>query len=362
MDKEKSNTETDIIDGSNDSGTSGEKNTLDEILKIDYDGLWKDVIDDFFEDFCMFFAPDVYELIDFSKGYTFIEQELNSLFSDSELGKKRTDKLAKVNLKSGEEKWILVHVEVQGYKDKHFADRMFKYFYRIYDKYNKKIFAIALFSDSNENYEPNEFKYEFFDTRLIYSFRTYKILTQSEVQLSKSKNPFAMAILAGLFAIKSKKNVDIKYEFKMKLIRLLKEKRWCREKIESLFLFIDALLKLPDIKEIELENNLKIILGKEDDGMPKLTWDKSNLAQVYTSKGMEKGMQEGQTKKMRSSAKKLLKNKFKLDILPNELVTLIDEATIEDLDEVEDLIFEIESIDWVINFLKTKTKRACEEG
>ena len=199
----------------------------------------------------------------------------------------------------------------------------------------------------------------------LYSFRTYKILTQSEVQLSKSQNPFAMAILAGLFAIKSKKDVDTKYEFKMKLIRLLKEERWCREKIESLFLFIDALLKLPDIllklpdiKEIELENNLKIILGKEDDGMPKLTWDKSNLAQVYTSKGM----QEGQTKKMRSSAKKLLKIKFKLDILPNELVTLIDEATIEDLDEVEDLIFEIESIDWVINFLKLRSKRACDEG
>ena len=63
---------------------------------------------------------------------------------DSE--KKQIDKLVQVYLKDGSEKWILIHIEVQGYNDLNFPERMFKYFYyRIYDKYGKKIVALAIF-------------------------------------------------------------------------------------------------------------------------------------------------------------------------------------------------------------------------
>ena len=39
--------------------------------------------------------------------------------------------------------WILVHIEVQGYADKEFPERMFRYFYRIFDKYNEKIVTFS---------------------------------------------------------------------------------------------------------------------------------------------------------------------------------------------------------------------------
>lgn len=250
----------------------------------DYDALWKEVIEEFFEEFLLFFAPDVYEVVDFSKGYEFLEQELRTLFPDAEAEKKYTDKLAKLYLKSGEEKWILAHIEVQGSRDPDFSERMFRYFYRVYDKYDRKIFALALFSDKSPSYKPDTYHYEFFTTALTYTYRTYKILEQNEEELVCSDNPFSMAVLAGLYVVKSKKDVDARYKFKIKLIRLLLQKEWPREKIEKLFIFIDGLLQLPIEKEKSFEAELTEIVGREGEYMG-LTWDRSNLADMYYSKG-----------------------------------------------------------------------------
>jgi hypothetical protein len=64
------------------------------------------------------------------------------------------DKLVKVYLKDGQEKWILVNIEVQGYRDPHFEERMFTYYYRIKDRYQHNITAWAIFTDNNVRYHP----------------------------------------------------------------------------------------------------------------------------------------------------------------------------------------------------------------
>ncbi len=38
---------------------------------IDYDSAWKEIIEDLFEDFLLFFFPDIHGDIDWSKGYAF---------------------------------------------------------------------------------------------------------------------------------------------------------------------------------------------------------------------------------------------------------------------------------------------------
>ncbi|WP_244910487.1 hypothetical protein [Caldibacillus thermoamylovorans] len=38
----------------------------------DYDALWKKIISELFEEFILFFAPDLYEVIDFRKGIVFL--------------------------------------------------------------------------------------------------------------------------------------------------------------------------------------------------------------------------------------------------------------------------------------------------
>ncbi len=57
------------------------------------------------------------------------------------------DVLAKVFLKTGEEGFILLHIEVQGKKEINFPERMFTYYIRIWDKYKKPITSVAIMTD-----------------------------------------------------------------------------------------------------------------------------------------------------------------------------------------------------------------------
>jgi len=99
-----------------------------------FDEAWKQVIERFFPDLLRFFVPQFCADVDFSRGVEFLNIEMEQLSPKSRGGAKFADKLAKVYLKDGTEQWILVHIEVQGDAEEEFSLRMFRYFYRIYDK------------------------------------------------------------------------------------------------------------------------------------------------------------------------------------------------------------------------------------
>lgn len=196
----------------------------------DYDRLWKEIISELFEEFLLFFVPEMYEQVDFSKLPQSKEQELHKIFPSSKTKNRRADKLVGLQLKSGQEQWILVHIEVQRKRETAFPKRMFQYFYRALDKFNQNIYAIALFIDDSPTFKPNTYHYHFFGTNLMYKYDMYKILDQDEQQLQQSNNPFALVILAGLFVIKGKKHHNLKYSYKRKLMRLLLENTSIRRK------------------------------------------------------------------------------------------------------------------------------------
>ena len=78
----------------------------------DFDSPWKEVLDLFFEASLEFFFPAAHAQIDWSRGYEFLDKELQKITADAALGRRVVDKLAKVWLKNGDELWVLVHVEV----------------------------------------------------------------------------------------------------------------------------------------------------------------------------------------------------------------------------------------------------------
>jgi hypothetical protein len=147
---------------------------------ISKDILWKGILEDIFDDFLRYMIPNAEEIIDFEKGFVFLDKELNELFSaDENAGTAHVDKLVQVYAKSGEEEWILVHVEVQGYYDNTFARRMFRYFTRIFEKYNKPVTAFAIFTDNQPGFFPSVYEYDFVGTRLTYKYNIFKVLEQA---------------------------------------------------------------------------------------------------------------------------------------------------------------------------------------
>lgn len=173
-----------------------------------------------FDDFLRFLFKDADNVLDIDKGFQFLDKEMDELFLAEESGApKFVDKLAKVFTKDGKEEWVLIHIEVQGYDDKDFAKRMFTYFYRILDKYQKQVTAIAIFTDGNKKFHPTSYEYEFLGTKKSFHFNTYKIIEQDEKLLEQDENPFAVVILTVLLAIKKKALDDDLLKIKMKIFR-----------------------------------------------------------------------------------------------------------------------------------------------
>ena len=173
------------------------------------DELWKDVIEELFPQFLSFFAPDLAQEVDWERGYEFLDKELHQIAPESEERTRYVDRLIKVFLKEGGERWVLVHVEVQGYLDRKLGRRMFTIFYRLLDKYEKDIVSLAVFSDAHKRYKPDRFTWGFYGCSLEYKYRAYNwsLDKMSHIRLpmhlhkSKKLNvcPFIMWQLHGLF-------------------------------------------------------------------------------------------------------------------------------------------------------------------
>jgi len=122
------------------------------------DPLWKAVLEQTFVHFLQFMFPDADAVFDFSRPFDYLDKEFESLFPPEANGKgvRYVDKLVKVFLKDGSEQFVLCHVEVQSSKGNgDLAKRMFQYFYKISDRYNLPVTAIAILADSNRSYRPN---------------------------------------------------------------------------------------------------------------------------------------------------------------------------------------------------------------
>ena len=128
----------------------------------DYDNPWKDVLEHFFRQFLSFFFPEAHAAIDWSRNYESLDKELQQIVSESELGLRLADKLFKVWLMDGQEAWILIHIEIQNQRDPRFAERMFVYNYRIYDRYRQPVISLAVLGDEEPTWRPDRFTYGMF--------------------------------------------------------------------------------------------------------------------------------------------------------------------------------------------------------
>lgn len=192
------------------------------------DLLWKKIIEDLPEDFLRFFFPGVAAEKDPVKKIEFMDKELLQLFppEDDKFDPRRVDKLLKVPMRDGSA--LILHCEVQGYRQAHFAARMYRYFGRLWDKYPQEVEALAILTDADPGFRPKPYRQRGRaggEHRLCYRYKVLKVLDQSEEVLEQSDNPFAMAILTTKAALK-RKNGDYTeeayFQRKLELVQWLK--------------------------------------------------------------------------------------------------------------------------------------------
>ncbi len=209
-------------------------------IQISKDTLWKGILEDLFEDFLHYFFPEFAQKeVDFAKPFEFLDKELEQISREMSEQKRKVDKLVKVFTRSGGEKWCLVHVEVQGYEDQNFAERMFDYFIRIRHRYQQNVTALVIYTDKKPDFQPERYEYEFLGTELNFRFNTYKLLSKEARELEIKGNPFSLVMLTAHQALQKGAEADAaQLEWKFQLTKQLLEAGYSSEKIRRIFQFI----------------------------------------------------------------------------------------------------------------------------
>jgi len=253
------------------------------------DQAWKEIIEKLFPDFLAFFFPQIYRDIDFSKGFEFLDKELQKILKGSEVGKRIVDKLVKVYLADGSEKWLLIHIEVQGYQEQNFSERIYIYNYRIFDRYRKEVISLALLTDTESSFRPTTFEVSRWGFKLFFQIPIIKLIDYQEKwdELQQNPNPFAIVVRAFLKTIATQGNNQERYSWKKRFLIELYERGLRRETIYFLYKFIDIIMSLSEELEEALIEEFAIL--EEDKKMSIIT----SAERLGIKKGKKEGMIEG---------------------------------------------------------------------
>ena len=213
----------------------------------DYDSPWKEALDRYFEPFLAFFFPQAHADVDWDRRFEMLDKELQKIIRTAKQGRRVMDKLVKVWLKSGEERWLLIHVEVQAGRERDFARRMFVYNYRIFDRYGQEVVSLAVLADDDPDWRPSRYEYGRWGCRTGIEFRSVKLLDYGATwqALEADPNPFAMVVLAHLKAVETRRAPAERRAWKVRLVKGLYERGLAAEDVRQLFGFIDWVMDLP---------------------------------------------------------------------------------------------------------------------
>ncbi len=256
----------------------------------DQDAAWKAILEALFREFLDFFFPGIGAVVDWSRPVEQLEQEFQRLFPASEAGRGIVDKLFRVTWKGRGNVLLLIHVEVQGRPERDFAERMFRYFYRLVDRHGPPVTSLVVLADANRNFWPTRYVSESPGTRLVFEFSSVKLLQfMSESALRSHPSPFAMASLIQLRKLKTGSNVEQLLAGKIEMARELFGRGFSSDQVRELFRFLDHIMRLP----AELEKSFYEQLANE--GEPLVTY-MSRLEREAWERGMTQGVEEGMEK------------------------------------------------------------------
>lgn len=322
-------------------------NTPDQLP--DYDSPWKDILEVFFREFITFYFPQVADEIAWERGYEFLESELRQIAHDAEVGRRYVDKLVRVWQRDGVEEWVLVHVEVQTGRDREFAERMYVYNNRIYDKYRRRVASFALLADDSEGWRPDRFEYNLWGSQVLLKFPTAKLLDwyQQLTNLEVSGNIFSAVTVAHLRMLETRNDWPGRLRWKIAVTQDLYDLGYQQSEIKYLFRFIDWLMMLPE----DFNHQYYKAMQSYEENI------RRPFVSIFEREGMKRGMEQGIEKGMEQGLQQALLEIVEEahGLLPLELqnqITAI--ASADRLKELIRAVVKAGSLDQVVQLLSSE--------
>ena len=286
------------------------------------DSSWRKILDKLLPEFLAFYFREIYRAIDFDKGCEFLDKELQKILpQDDDTGQRVVDKLVKVFLRDGSEKWLLIHIEIQGYRELDFAKRVYHCNYRIFDRLGEKVISVVLLTDDDPEFRENIYEISQWGFRLHFEFPMVKLLDYQDQweELEHDPNPFAIVTMAFLKTVETQGSDQERYQWKKHFLLELYRRGMSREMILALYEFIDVVMSLPEAKDDELNEELK------------QTTEENKMSIITTAErvGMRKGHNEG----LKEAISDILEIKF--GVVGLELFDQVEQVTdIETLQKI----------------------------
>lgn len=272
--------------------------------KHDYDAAWKTILEAFEVEVVEVLFPEIFNDIDWNAGTESLDLELSEIqreiFDKDSAEKIISDKIIKVRLKDNNSKILFIHVEVQSYSSDEdvFGERMFRYFYRIWDRFRYKnkdkseVIAAAIYTYKGQRGKDKQYVYripKIEDEILTYNFRTIDV-EQLDLNKIGDDNPLKLVFKMAKVLLETSPDdrdiYNVKIELAEELIKYDKVKN--EEQVKALADFLEYLFL---IKDKDLENKYEEY-KRERGGAVRMTVDQIRQ-KYYEQKGREEGIEEG---------------------------------------------------------------------
>ncbi|MFM9965216.1 MAG: Rpn family recombination-promoting nuclease/putative transposase [Planctomycetaceae bacterium] len=265
-------------------------------MAIDHDQIFKLLIEAFFREFLWLFCPIEAAQIDFQH-VEFLREEI---FTDVRRGRrKRLDLVAKVRLKRGGERYILVHFEFEAsHKDQDFPRRMYEYFSLLFLRHGLPIVPIAVFSDASDWTVPVP---DFFEltlspkSRVRFDYHLIKLSQLDYRHFLESDNPLAFALMAKMKYTR-RERVRLKADF----LRLILRAGIDPARQSLLLEFVETYMPLVPTEQIQFIQLVQIDETYQEVKQMVTTYEKTGIKKGRKEgikegrkEGMEKGMEKG---------------------------------------------------------------------
>jgi predicted transposase YdaD len=246
---------------------------------IDHDRLFKELLTEFFIEFIELFFPEVIAYLE-PDSIKFQDKEI---FTDVTAGEKyEADLLVDVKFRE-QETYFLIHLEHQAQPQADFGRRMFRYFSRLYEKFAKPVYPIAIFSyNSPKLPQPNYHRVEFPDKVVLeFNYQVIQLNRLNWRDFLQQQNPVASALMA-------KMNIapEDRPRVKSECLRLLATLRVNPARMKMISGFVDTYLQLNPVEE----EIFKAEIAKFEPTQQEVVME---IVTSWMQQGIEQGLQQG---------------------------------------------------------------------
>ena len=294
---------------------------------VDHDRLFKELLTTFFVEFLDLFLPEVAAYLE-RNSISFLDKEV---FTDVTTGKRyETDIVVKAQFQ-GQESFFLIHTENQAQYKTDFSKRMFRYFSRLYEKFDLPIYPVVIFSYKYpKNPEPNVHQVTF-PNKVVLQFN-YDVIQLNRLNwrdFVRQGNPVASALMAKM-NIAPTDRPRVKFE----CLRLLATLRLDPARMQLISGFIDTYLRL----DAEEERLLQADIAKME------PVEREVVMQIVTSwmeQGIKQGKQEGKQEEALSLIMRLLPRR--VGAIAPELQERIQQLSLTQLEDLAEALLDFSS-------------------